>query len=161
VAKLTDRPALSANGRCDECGFDNSTMDNAALVDAIATFAADPNLLTDRRPLPDVWSPREYAWHMREAFAFYEERIDLVLTSDRPQLEGRDFTVNPIPSREPVDSTHLVARLRALAPAEWARVGLGSSDGSERDIRNLASRLAHECVHHGLDIEKGVRVARS
>ena len=137
--------------RCDECGFDNTTMTNAEIVDAIEHFTLpdDPSPL---RPSPDVWSAREYAWHMAAAVEFYAERIELVLTAERPQLEGRDFTTDPQPAV--MNVAPVVDRLRTLTPEQWARVGLGSSDGAERDIRNLASRLAHECVHHALDMAR-------
>ena len=150
---MSDRPALPSSGRCDECGFDSTTMSDAELVDMIAAFSADAAALSATRPAPDVWSPREYAWHMADAIDFYAERIELVLTTDRPQLEGRDFTVTPTPNSTP-DVAPVVARLRALAPEQWQRVGLGSSDQTERDIRNLVSRLAHECHHHTLDMKR-------
>ena len=139
--------------RCDECGFDNTTMTNADLVAAIASFAVDEATLSAQRPSPDVWSPREYAWHMASVFEFYGGRIEQVLTVERPQLEGHDYTVDPTPAPMP-DVARVVAGLRDLTPEQWRRVGLGSSDGAERDIRNLASRLAHECVHHTLDMAR-------
>lgn len=160
MAVVSGKPAFSASGRCDECGFDSTTLDNAALVDLIAGFRVDARELTDRRPSPGTWSPREYAWHMRDAIAFYEERIGLVLMTERPQLEARGFSAAPTPSDEPVDAGRVVDQLRSLTPAQWSRVGIGSS-GGDRDVRNLAARLAHECVHHGLDIDRGVRAARS
>jgi len=139
--------------RCDECGFDNTTMSNDQLVAAIAAFTVDEAALSDARPSPDVWSTREYAWHMTSVIDFYGERIERVLREDRPQLHGTDYTVAPTPAAMP-DTTGVVARLRTLTAEQWRRVGLGSSDGAERDVRNLASRLAHECVHHTLDMAR-------
>jgi hypothetical protein len=139
--------------RCAECGFDNTTMSNAELVDAIAAFTVDERTLTDHRPSPGVWSPREYAWHMASVFDFYGGRIEQVLTVERPQLYGVDYTRDPTPAPMP-DATAVVTRLRALTPEQWQRVGIGSTDGALRDIRNLASRLAHECVHHTLDMAR-------
>jgi hypothetical protein len=138
---------------CDECGFDNSTMTNAELVDLIASYDVDTDALSDRRPAPDVWSPREYAWHMRDVFDFYAERIELVLTQDRPQLAARDFSVDPEPGAA-ADVAGVAARLRALSAEQWQRVGIASGGGAERDVRNLASRLAHECVHHTRDMAR-------
>jgi hypothetical protein len=136
---------------CAECGFDSDTMSNAELVDALAAFTL-PAELSDQRPSPDVWSPREYGWHMADAIDFYAERIELVLTTDRPQLEARDFSIAPTPN-DPPNTAPLVARLRALTPAQWQLVGMGSG-GGERDIRILVSRLAHECHHHTLDMTR-------
>jgi hypothetical protein len=136
--------------RCDECGFDNTKMTNDEIVETIASFTL-PDDPSPVRPSPQVWSPREYAWHLAAAVDWYAVRIELVLTTDRPQLEGRDFSVDPEPAV--MDVAPVVARLRALTPEQWARVGSGSS-GGERDVRNLASRLAHECVHHALDMAR-------
>jgi hypothetical protein len=138
---------------CDECGFDNTTMTNGELVDLIGSYAVDADSLSDARPAPDVWSAREYAWHMRDAFDFYGERIELVLTTERPQLEARDFTIAPDPGGAP-DVAGVVTRLRALRPEQWRRVGIASGGDAERDVRNLVSRLAHECVHHTLDMAR-------
>jgi hypothetical protein len=139
--------------RCDECGFDNTTLTNAELVDVIAAFTCNPDELSAARPSPDVWSPREYAWHMASVVDFYGGRIEQVISTERPQLHGVDYTLDPTPAPAP-DVAAVVVRLRALTPEQWQRVGLGSSDAAERDIRNLASRLAHECHHHALDMTR-------
>jgi hypothetical protein len=152
---------------CAECGFSNATMDNAALIELIEDVGpvwVPP--FSAERPAPEVWSPLEYAFHYRDAIEWYAERIDLVLTADRPQLEGRDFSVTPEPSDAIRDviaaATQRVTQLfRSLSDDEWARVGIGSSDGGERSVRNLASRLAHEGVHHLLDIGRSVPTAQS
>jgi hypothetical protein len=144
--------------RCAECGFDNTTMSNADLIAEIAAWSCDDGAVSDVRPSPEVWSPREYAWHMGDVFDFYGERIERVVSEDRPRLDGRDFSVAP-QRRDPPDVAGVADRLRALTPEQWRRVGIGSSsvetgESRERDVRNLASRLAHECVHHAHDMEK-------
>ena len=157
---MTERPALDASGICAECGFDNTTLDNAALVELIRSSATGWATvdLSEKRPAPAVWSPREYAAHLIEGMEWYAERIELVLREDRPQLVGRDFTVDPVvpegdlPARIDEVVRKVAERLDALTPEQWNRVGMGSSDGAERDIRTLASRLAHEAHHHLLDV---------
>ncbi len=168
---------------CAECGFDNATMDNAALTALIAAHARkfrapltrflpgeDGEVILRQRSSADVWSALEYARHQVDAIDWYGERIDLVLREDRPQLLGRDFTLAPpindtdaatLADEIAAAATAVSDRLGALTMAQWQRVGIGSSDGGERDIRNLASRLAHEGHHHLLDIGRSLRAARS
>jgi hypothetical protein len=157
---MSDAPALDMSGICAECGYDMTRLSNDAIVDLIASFSLEEFLPLSRvRPTPEVWSPLEYAWHLRESFDFYRDRITLVLSVDAPQFEGGDFTVDPVETPGIVEWLHQGAKavsalLRSLDDAHWERFGIGSYDGGRRDIRNLASRLAHECVHHAMDIAR-------
>lgn len=77
---VLDRP-------CPECGFvagDVSPQDVPALVrDAGARFAAALDRPGVReRPAPDVWSPLEYACHVRDVCKVMRSRIELILTGD-------------------------------------------------------------------------------
>jgi hypothetical protein len=145
---------------CDECGFDNTKHANAglvAMIEACAPQWAEP--LSDERPSPGVWSAREYAAHYANVIEWYADRIDRLLTEDRPQLSGWDFSVDPPVPADVVaaiaqQTDRVVGRLRGLSVEQWQRVGIGSSDGAERDVRNLASRIAHEGFHHLRDIGK-------
>jgi DinB family protein len=159
--------------RCDECGFDWDTADHDELIILIATagaaFADAIAPLDDRavraRPAPAVWSPLEYTAHTREAIAFYDERVRRVASDDRPQLHGYGFSEaaeRDAYNAEVVAYTlaglaavadRLAARLRDLAPADWARVGIGS-EGGERTITRLARSAAHEVRHHLLDLDR-------
>src|SRR5689334_22836027 len=80
---------------CPECGFDAAAMD----VDAIGAMVRDnaaawrevlrrPNV--DERRTPTVWSPLEYACHVRDVFRLYEERLELMLTQDDPLYANWD-----------------------------------------------------------------------
>lgn len=157
---MSDAPALDMSGICAECAYDMTRLSNDAIVDLIDGFSLERFLpLSRARPTPQVWSPLEYAWHLRESFDFYRDRITLVLSVDAPQFEGGDFTVDPVETPDIVRWLHHEAKavsaiLRSLDAAQWERFGIGSYDGRPRDIRNLASRLAHECVHHVMDIER-------
>lgn len=164
--------------RCDECGFDNTVLSNdqlrAALRDELpAYFAAlgEPPDRLRRRPAPDVWSALEYACHMRDVVGFYGERIAAIATTDRPRLRGFGFgeaaererynEQDPATVAEQltVATAAVAARLQALAPADWARVGIASESDATRDVRNCASRLVHEFGHHRRDIERSLSAA--
>ncbi len=167
---------------CAECGFDNSKLSNEELTASIGAQARkyrapltralpneDLDALVRRRPAPEVWSALEYAVHQREVLGFYGGRIERVLAEDRPRLHGGEWHVAGANVRAPHEvveeiaaaATAIGGMLESLSAEQWHRVGIGSSDGGERDIRNLASRLAHEGVHHLLDIGRSLRAARS
>jgi hypothetical protein len=172
--------------KCDECGFDASTLDDAALIDAIASqpkrYRApltrflpneDGDALLRRRPAPDVWSALEYAAHQRDTIAFYGTRIEMILTTDRPQLlpidpdaeaiAGDYNALDPVTVADAIaeGATSVAARLSTIAADDWERVGIAIDGSSERDVRNCARRLAHEGGHHLLDIGRSLRAARS
>lgn len=159
--------------RCEACGFDNTKLSEADLITLIdqqaSTYPAAldgvPREQLEARPSPEVWSALEYAAHQRDVIAWYSDRIERALTEDRPHFTGYDFSVTPVLSDDDGDEIAVLAealsnRLASLTEDEWARVGIGSNDGGERDVRNLASRVAHEAVHHLLDIEASLRSAR-
>ncbi len=171
--------------KCEECGFDNAAADNEELAASIGAFGKryrapltrflpneDADALVRRRPAPDVWSALEYAAHYRDVIGFYAGRIDAMLSQDRPQLgpfdiegeakRGNYNALDPAIVADQIgaalETVH--ARLAALPPGDWSRVGVASDGTSERDIRNMASRLTHEGGHHLLDIGRSLRAAR-
>jgi DinB superfamily len=172
--------STSERTHCSECGFDwNSEPD-----DIFATLGGSVPSLREalRQPVdaqgdrefdrqirarlsPEVWSIVEYLAHLRDAFSFYRDRIELVLTIDRPGLATRDFAElaeasnyrdeNPAPVLATIESTitATATRLRSLQRDQWNRIGIGSS-GEERTVLALARRMAHEIQHHLLDIDR-------
>lgn len=169
---------------CAECRFDASPLDDAALTDAIGAIAKrygppltrflpndDPTFVLRTRPAPDVWSALEYVAHVRDVVRFYAERIARVVAEDRPQLHTYGFAAACDEQRyneqdpavvldELGDAVALAeSELRALAPEQWQRVGIGS-EGDERTVRALAENLAHDAHHHLLDVGRSMRAAR-
>jgi DinB superfamily len=164
---------------CSECGFDwdgESGNILCALTDATAEISKafeHSNELTDDefdrlirvRPSPEVWSIVEYLAHLRDVFSFYSDRIELVLTNDRPELTTRDFDElartsdyrNEDPTRVLGEIEAIIVaagnRLATLQEEQWARIGIGSS-GKDRTVLVLARRIAHENQHHLLDIRR-------
>jgi hypothetical protein len=158
--------------RCGECGFDWA-VERDATISLIAsggtrfTTALEPFDDTEvrTRPAPDVWSPLEYTAHTRKALAFYDERVRLVVTENRPQLEAYDFAAAA--ERDAYNgevvafsldgltaaADRLAGRLRDLDDDAWTRTGIGSG-GDERTVLRLARSAAHEVQHHLMDIER-------
>jgi hypothetical protein len=168
---------------CEECGFDYAALDPADVPAALRGFAKryrapltrflpgeDGDALVRERPAPEVWSPLEYAAHVRDVFANYSGWIDRCLAEDRPVLEA------PLPDELAVDRRYndddpvgvadalaanaerLAATVENVPTGGWDRVGLRR--GEERSVLFTARRAVHEGSHHLLDIGRGLRAVR-
>src|SRR5687767_7536500 len=86
---VLDRP-------CPECGLDTSGLrvtDVGSMIRANAV--AWSQVLAGggpvrRRPSEDVWSPLEYACHVRDVFRLFDERLQLMLGEDDPLFANWD-----------------------------------------------------------------------
>src|SRR5262245_47828513 len=84
------------NRPCPECGFDTQSfrreqvatmlLDNAAAWRQMLAETGDVRL----RPRPQIWSPLEYACHVRDVFRLFRERLDLMLSQDNPTFPNWD-----------------------------------------------------------------------
>ena len=169
---------------CEECGFDWEAHGPAEVVEVLRRAprryeapltrflpGEDPEVVLRTRPEPDVWSALEYAVHLGVALAWYGERVERVLTEERPTMAAYRFgpaadrdRYNERPIGEAADSigaaaAALAERLEGLAPEQWERVGVGS-EGDERTVLVLGRRAAHEVAHHLLDIGRVLRRVR-
>ena len=127
---------------------------------------------TDRRlrtrPRSGSWSACEYFAHVRDVLEFYTDRLELVLTVDRPKMTATDFNALASQLRYNEDDIEVVLnaidrqalaigrRLAEIAVDEWARFGIGSN-GDERTVLYLARSVAHEGRHHLFDVERVFR----
>ncbi|WP_433734793.1 DinB family protein [Nocardia sp. CA-129566] len=157
-----------------ECGFDYE----AALVPEVsalarvhaaeyATLLGQDEERLRRRPAPEVWSPLEYACHVRDVLLAQRERVLLARRADAPALEpmGRDERVehdgynDQRPSdvaRQLDDAALLFANvLDRLTPPDWNRTVIYNfPDRQERPLHWLALHTLHELRHHLLDIRR-------
>ena len=108
---------------CEECGFDAGAVDRVDLGAMIRDNAAAWQRVlaapeATQRPEPTVWSPTEYAAHVRDVHRMFAGRVGLMLSRGRPDLRqlgpGRDR-----------------AR-RALRPAGPGAGGAGPAGGGRR-----------------------------
>jgi len=154
--------------RCPECGL--------AAGDVVPTDIADRTRAdlprweavlarpdARERPSASVWSPTEYACHVRDVFELFGERVQLMLAEDDPQFANWDqdetAVADDYASQDPsVVSGQLVAAGEALAevfdsvPVDaWGRTGR-RSDGSEFTVATLAQYFLHDVVHHVHDV---------
>jgi hypothetical protein len=153
---------------CGDCGFDASSFDaastGAALRDQVARWIAvlsqsDVNV----RPKPGVWSPLEYACHVRDVFRKFDERLALMLNEIDPAFENWDQDATAIEDRYDLQNAAVVAielqeagisladRFDSVVGEQWSRTGF-RSDGSAFTVESIAKYLMHDPVHHLWDV---------
>ncbi|MEV0247191.1 DinB family protein [Nocardia sp. NPDC050712] len=160
---------------CAECGFVydlTRATDVAALAREQVVDYADLLLVSDaanlrRRPEPEVWSPLEYACHMRDVLFVQRERVLAARRLPTPEATpmGRDERVehdgyaDQRPTdvgRQIRDAAELFANvLDRLTPEDWNRTLIYSFPArEERSISWLAVHTLHELRHHLLDMRR-------
>jgi uncharacterized damage-inducible protein DinB len=166
------RTSRYAHGmRCDECGYDYDVLPRDVLsqriVDVADEVARALGALDDaaarRRPAERVWSPLEYACHVRDVHRLFAERLTLMLEQDDPQFANWDQDVTAIESRyaeqdpatvsvELVEAAADIAAIYAQVEGEqWQRPGR-RSNGSVFTVETLGVYHLHDVHHHLHDI---------
>ncbi len=160
---------------CTECGFAYSLSEaegaGSAITEAcgelVAALSESGAELRSRRE-EKVWSPLEYACHVRDVLIVQRERVLLARREARPSLQamGRDERVDhdgyaeqhpEDVARQLGDAARLFANvLGRLGPADWDRrtVMYNYPEPSERSLRWVAMHTLHEVRHHLLDIRR-------
>lgn len=156
--------------RCPECGVDvgQLTLRQVADLTDVAgqqwaeLLGGDPEAL-GRRPRPRVWSPTEYAAHVRDVARVFLTRLDLMLAEDGPTFQDWDQDAAAIEGGyASLDPRHVApglatalgafaARLRDVPAGDETRRGT-RSNGSEFTILTLAQYFLHDVVHHLHDV---------
>lgn len=156
------------DAECAECGLDTREVgrrDIGAVVRASAArwpaVLAEPDASV--RPRPDVWSPLEYACHVRDVFRIFEERLALMLSEDAPAFPNWDQDATAVEQnyagQDPaVVAAELVEAARSVAAAfdavpdaGWQRTGL-RSDGAVFTVETLGRYFVHDPEHHLFDV---------
>ncbi len=76
---------------CPDCGFDPAGIDTGDLGPLVRESASPwPGILARPdsavRPAANVWSPLEYACHVRDVHVLFAERVALMLGEDDPEF---------------------------------------------------------------------------
>jgi hypothetical protein len=157
--------------RCPECGFDARAQRRDEVGALIRGNAGDwTALLHDRdeewwrrRPRPDMWSPLEYACHVRDVYDLFARRLAMMLGEDDAQFPNWDQDATAVESdyaaQSPPDVVAALAAnagaladaFDALNPEQWERRGT-RSDGARFTADSFARYLLHDVVHHVADI---------
>jgi hypothetical protein len=158
---VLDRP-------CPECGFDPDAQGLGDLPRLVHdTAMAWSQVLTrddvDRRPAPDVWSPLEYACHVRDVHEIFAQRVRLMLDEDEPTFANWDQDATAIErdyagqaatavAAELVEAAGTVAGIYAsVTDATKDRSGV-RSNGDRFTVESLGSYHLHDVVHHLHDV---------
>lgn len=154
--------------RCPDCGFDAASVDVHRTGEMIRSISQQwqvvlgaPKLAA--RPQPSVWSPLEYACHVRDVFVLFDRRLELMLSEDDPHFQNwdQDQTAvesdygsqvpNAISDALAVAGVRLADRFDGVAGEQWARRGY-RSDGAEFTVDSFARYFLHDPVHHLWDV---------
>jgi hypothetical protein len=157
---------------CQTCGF-SYDMGRAEIIGWMRSDAAEFLVrlrgidVADirRRPAPDVWSPLEYACHVRDVLRVQRERVLQAQREDEPVftpmrrdervVEERYNEQDPdgvaAEVRDAADA--FVAVLHGLDDAGWMRRGLYNYPEPQlRTVEWIAIHTVHELLHHRGDI---------
>jgi hypothetical protein len=160
---VLDRP-------CPECGLDTRTVGPAELPGALRAVSADwdqaldaPAELLRERPAPAVWSPLEYACHVRDVYRVFGGRLELMLADDGARFAGWDQDEAAVAQRYAAQDPATVrielaeagravaAAFEAVPAARWGHTGL-RGDGTRFTVATLGRYLLHDVVHHLHDV---------
>ena len=155
--------------RCEECGLaagevDPGTVAERAYIAAeewVQILSSHPAV--EARPEPGVWSPLEYAAHVRDVYRVFDARLAQMLTEDDPRFANWDQDETAVLERYAEADPEVVAaeleaaaetfveHVRALQPGQLDRTGR-RSDGAEFRVATLLQYFLHDVVHHLWDV---------
>jgi SAM-dependent methyltransferase len=154
--------------RCPDCGFEATSVATddlpRLLRDTVPGWEAALASEDARvRPADNVWSPLEYACHVRDVHVLFDRRLRLMLTEDDPLFANWDqdetAVADDYASQDPaavlpalVAATEAVAATYAgIAGDQWDRPGR-RSEGSVFTPASLGRYHLHDIVHHLHDV---------
>ena len=153
---------------CPECGFDAGSVSGPQVADLLRRTAARWPAVCARadvraRPEPEVWSPLEYACHVRDVCRVFESRVALMRDQDTPAFESwnqDDAAIADVyGAQDPaVVSAQLsgaaedaAAAFDAIGEGDWERTGR-RSNGSLFTLETLGQYFLHDVTHHLHDV---------
>lgn len=152
---------------CEECGFDATAFPVEEIPRLIHdnTRAWSAALATEDvavRPAPEIWSPLEYACHVRDVHRLFDERVTRMLVEDDPLLPDWDQDAAAVQgdyiSQDPVDvelgliesAAAVAGRYATLSDDQWQRPGRRTH--GPVTVESQARVHLHELVHHLYDV---------
>lgn len=111
-----------------------------------------------------MWSPTEYACHVRDACRIFRGRLERMLSEDDPLFDNWDQDVTAVGERYDLQAPdvvvgQLVTEAGAIAdvfdsvgPGQWGRPGR-RSNGSVFTVATFAVYFLHDLEHHVHDIQ--------
>jgi len=133
-----------------------------AFIDKLGTF---DDAAVRTRPEPEVWSPLEYACHVRDMLAVQTERVVIAqrevdpvfvpMGRDERAVENRYNEQDPqLVSAQLADAAETFASLLdGLDAAGWERTGTYNyPEPALRAVEWIAIHTTHELLHHRGDL---------
>src|SRR3954452_13185472 len=153
---------------CPQCGYDASTVPVETVAARLRANAAGWGPVLRRpdvsvRPRPDVWSPLEYACHVRDVHELYLHRLDRMLTESDPLYDNwdQDATAlekdygaqNPVVVSDELAGAaqRLADRFDTVTGDAWQRRGR-RSDGASFTVDTFSRYMLHDVEHHLWDV---------
>jgi hypothetical protein len=153
---------------CADCGFDARSIPGPQVAAGLRRNAARWPAVCARadvrvRPAPGVWSPLEYACHVRDVCRVFESRVNLMRSEVDPTFEVWDQDAAAVDGnyrgQEPLAvGIELMAAadsaadtFEAVGESDWQRTGR-RSNGSRFTIETLGQYFLHEVTHHLHDV---------
>ncbi|WP_328477303.1 DinB family protein [Actinoplanes sp. NBC_00393] len=158
---------------CGECGFTYADVSREAVPDRLreaglrftAALGGRPD--PRQRPAPEVWSPLEYACHVRDVLRVQAERVALALAEDEPEFVpmGREERVvedaytaqdpRAVATQLAQAADDLAGILGGLTPEQWERTGVYNWPVVQaRTLLWLGQHTIHEVEHHLMDVQR-------
>jgi hypothetical protein len=153
---------------CPECGFDARSVAADSIARSTTELTAPWREVLRRddvalRPAADVWSPLEYACHVRDVCRVFAGRVRLMTEEveptfpdwdqDQAAVQDRYGAQDPsVVDRELADAAAAVAAgFAAVAGDQWSRRGW-RSNGSAFTVESLGRYFLHDLAHHLVDV---------
>ena len=155
---------------CPDCGADVRTLSIQEVAAANRTNAAGWQDVLSRdeqwvraRPEPHVWSPLEYACHVRDVYRLFAERLAAMVAENNPlfanwnpnetaEAERYDLAEPRQVSLELTEAAEVIATaFEQLTPEDVQRPGR-RSDGATFTIESFARYEIHDPMHHLWDV---------
>jgi hypothetical protein len=153
---------------CPDCGYDAATVDPSTIGSRVRAalprwqaVAARPDAA--RRPGPDVWSPLEYACHVRDVLRTFDGRLEQMLAEDRTRFANWDQDTTAVESRyaeqdpaalppQLADAAGRIAgRFDSVQGPQWERTA-ERSDGAQFTTASFGRYFLHDIEHHLYDV---------
>jgi hypothetical protein len=154
---------------CDECGYDPTAVPDTDLAEALRATVSRWNAVlagpdARQRPAATVWSPLEYACHVRDVHHVFAGRVTQMRTEKSPHfaswngdaaaIENRYYEQDPaVVAAELAKATEHAATEYDAVPADgWSRDGIRGGGGTFT-ISSLGHYHLHDVVHHLKDVQ--------
>ena len=155
---------------CPECGFDGDRYPRATYADTVRQLGVSWRHVLDgeagalrRRAEPDRWSTLEYACHVRDVFAVFHGRVELMLETDGVAFENWDQDATAVAERYDLadppevaatlsdNAERLAEAFSSVPDTAWTHCGV-RSDGSRFTVESIGRYLLHDPIHHLHDV---------